>query len=194
MIATLTDENIHHKVVGVLLNLVMDKRFEITPYTSAMRGIGEHRNQIVKDFLDTDCDYLLMVDSDNPPPMNVLDLVELDKDVIGLPTPINMEWQQGIPDVRWNVFGDDDLPVKETGEGLQEVNMVGSGVILIARRVLEKVKHPFTEIRNEDGLRIVGTDAAFCKRAKNAGFKIWTNWDYTCRHFKCVDLKLWANS
>lgn len=188
MIAIPTDGLIHHKVLGTLCNILLNKKIEVTTYISQMRGIGEHRNVIVKDFLKTDFDYLLMIDADNPPPENVLDLVELDLPVIGLPTPINMSYRQGIPEFCWNVFGEDDLPRKFNGSGLEEVPMVGSGVMLIRRDVLEKIEHPFTTVRNEDDLRVVGTDTAFCKKCKDNGFKIYTHWDYQCSHFKDMNL------
>ena len=182
-------EGIHHKVMGLVCQLLLnEKRFELNTYISCMRGIGEHRNVIVKDFLETDYDYLLMIDADNPPPVNVLDLVELDKPVIGLPTPINMSYIQGLTEFYWNVFGEDDLPTKQAGQGLQEVHMVGSGVILIRRDVLEAIENPFTTKRNEADLRIVGTDTAFCKRCKQNNIKIYTHWDYKCSHYKDLNL------
>jgi len=187
-IALPTDGYIHHKVVGNLLATILNTKHKINTVVSTMKGIGEHRNVLVKDFLKGDCDYLVMIDSDNPPPTNFLDLIDLDKEVIGLPTPINMDYIQGITNVCWNIFKEDGLPVKEKGEGLQEVNAVGSGVIIIRRDVLEKVEHPFTTIRNADDLRIVGTDLAFCQRCKEKGIKIWTHWDYKCSHFKELDI------
>lgn len=187
-IALPTDGYIHHKVVGTLFASILNNtKHEINTVVSSMKGIGEHRNVLVKDFLKGDCDYLVMVDADNPPPTNFLDLIDLDKEVIGLPTPINMDYIQGLTNVCWNIFKD-GLPVKEKGDGLQEVEAVGSGVIIIRRDVLEKIEHPFTTVRNADDLRIVGTDIAFCKRCRDKGIKIWTNWDYKCSHFKELDI------
>lgn len=189
LIALPTDDFIHQKVVGNILAIILrNTKYTIETIVSSMKGIGEHRNVIAKNFLESDCDYLLMIDSDNPPPTNILDLIEYDKEVIGLPTPINMNYIQGVNDIRWNVF-ENELPVKEKGNGLQEVEMIGTGCMIIRRDVLEKIKHPFTTKRNEDDLRIVGTDTAFCKRCKEAGIKIWTHWNYTCSHFKTIDLK-----
>ena len=188
VIAIPTGGNIHHKVVGVLSHLLLNTtKYKLDTYISKMVGIGEHRNVIVKDFLEGKADYLLMIDSDNPPPLNVLDLVELDKPVIGLPTPINMDWIQGMTEIFYNIFKD-GLPVKQRGQGLEEVEAVGSGVILIRRDVLEKIKHPFTTVRNEDDLRTVGTDTAFCMKCKKNKIKVYTHWDYKCSHFKTINL------
>lgn len=189
LIAVITDENIHYKVVGVLCQIMIaNTKYEIDTCISAMRGIGEHRNMMVKTFLEGDADYLLFIDADNPPPHNVLDLIDLDKEVIGLPTPIQMSPIQGLTEIFWNVFGDDDKPIKYSGKGLEEVNMVGSGVMLIRRDVLEKLNNPFTTVRNGADLRIVGTDTAFCKKCKKQDIKVWTHWDYKCDHFKTINL------
>ncbi len=189
LIAIITDELIHHSVVGVLCQIMLsNKKYELDTCISAMRGIGEHRNKIVTTFLEGDYDYLLFIDADNPPPANVLDLVELDKPVIGLPTPIQMSPIKGLTEIFWNIFGDDDKPTKQTGVGLQEVNMVGSGVMLIRRDVLESLNNPFTTVRNGADLRTVGTDAAFCKKCKEQNIKIFTHWDYKCDHYKTINL------
>jgi len=189
LIAIITDELIHYKVVGVLAQILLNnKKHELDTCVSAMRGIGEHRNKMVTTFLEGDYDYLLFIDADNPPPPNVLDLIDLDKEVIGLPTPIQMSPIQGLNEMFWNVFGEDDLPTKKSGQGLQEVNMVGSGVMLIKRNVLEKIENPFTTVRNGADLRIVGTDMAFCKKCKEQNIKIYTHWDYKCDHYKTINL------
>ena len=182
------EEGIHPQVVGVLCQILLHKdKYIIDTYISSMRGIGEHRNKIVTDFLKTDFDFLLMIDSDNPPPNNVLDLIELNKEVIGLPTPINMNYIKGLNEIQWNIFKG-GFPTKTTGQGLQEVEAVGSGVMLIRRDVLEKINNPFTTVRNKADLRTVGTDTAFCKKCQDKGIKVWTHWDFKCKHFKQIDL------
>lgn len=183
-----TEGQIHHTVVGVLCQILLNNaKYEIDTCISQMRGIGEHRNVMVNNFLQGNYDFLLMIDSDNPPPKNVLDLIELDKEVIGLPTPIQMSPIRGLTEIFWNIFKG-GLPTKEVGQGLQEVEAVGSGVILIRRDVLEKVKHPFTTVRNEEDLRIVGTDLAFCQKCQKQGIKVWTHWDFKCSHYKTIDI------
>ncbi len=189
LIALPTSGTIHHKVVGTLCAILLqNKDYEIDTYISQMVGIGEHRNVIVKDFLKTDCNWLLMIDDDNPPPLNVLDLIKLDLPVIGLPTPINMSPCQGVTEIVWNVYRD-IYPRKDKGEGLEKVDMVGTGVILIRRDVLEKIENPFTTVRDKSDLRIVGTDMAFCHKCQEKQIDIYTHWDYVCSHFKTIDLK-----
>jgi hypothetical protein len=187
MIAIPTANSIHHSVVGVLCQILLQGKHDIITYISAMRGIGEHRNVIVEEFLKTDAQWLLMIDSDNPPPKNVLDLMEEDKDVIGCPTPINLNWMQGINNFYWNVF-DDAKPRKEEGEGLEKVDAIGTGCILIRRSVLEKIKTPFTTVRDKTDKRIVGTDLAFCERCAGENIDVYAHWFFTCKHYKEMEL------
>ena len=185
-----TETWIHHKVVVALCQILQtNKKYEVNTAISSQKDIGAHRNHLVKTFLDTKYEWLLMIDSDNPPPPNVLSLIEEDKPVIGLPTPINMNWTPKVNDFLWNVYEDDRLNVLTKGEGLQKVHSVGSGCMLIRRDVLEKIKNPFTTVRDEGDYRTVGTDMAFCYKCIEAGIEIYTHWDFVCDHYKEINLK-----
>jgi hypothetical protein len=150
------------------------------------------RNQIVKRFLEHDADYLLFLDADNPPMKSPLELVGLDKDILALPTPIwyskVAEKNKGERPIVWNCF---DF-VDTTGgwrehvpkEGLQEIDAAGTGCMIIARRVLERVRPAFYREWTKDGTVSVGSDLLFCKRAKEAGFRCWAHYDYPAMHFK----------
>jgi GT2 family glycosyltransferase len=189
LIVVPTLNSIHYEVVGILCRIILSNtKYDIDVTTSAMRGIGEHRNIIARDFLKTGRDFLLMIDSDNPPPANVLDLIDLDKDVISCPTPINMDYVRGVNNFYWNVFNDDGYPIQSAGNGLEKVVSAGTGCVLIKKEVLEKIKHPFTTIRDEEDLRIVGTDIAFCNKCTKAGIDIHVHWDYRCGHYKEINL------
>lgn len=153
------------------------------------------RNHAVKEFLESDYDYLLMVDDDNPPRKNPLDLVELDLDVVGCPTPIWHVTEDKVADgvwpLLWNVFdarGEEWTQTLKPRDGLQEVDAVGTGCILIARRVLEGMPRPFERVWHEDGTCWKGSDLYFCQKAKARCFKIWTHWDYYCGHLNQVEL------
>lgn len=188
LIAVPTDTYIHHTVTGTLCQILQNNtKYEVDTLISSMKGIGEHRNVIVKEFLKGDYDFLLMIDSDNPPPPNVLDLIDFDKDIIGCPTPINMNWN-GVNDIYWGVYLGGDKFDREGGEGLERVDKITTGCILIKREVLEEVEHPFTTVRDADDIRIIGTDIAFCNKCKELEFEIYAAWDFRCRHFKEINL------
>jgi len=194
------DKWIHATVVSRLLQMMGDDRHALTVGFHSATPSEYCRNAISKMALDAGSDYLLMIDDDNPPMKNVLDLVELDLDVIGLPTPM---WKTPAKDgkpmvgspIAWNVAqtkpGEDryDFAIRG-GSGLDEVDAVGTGCILIARRVLEHpdLRAPFLRVFDEDGMVSQGSDLHFCDRVRAAGFTIWTHWDYPCGHFKETNL------
>ena len=144
-----------------------------------------------------DWNLWLSMDADNPPEQNPLDLVELDRDVIGCPTPI---WhytgeKPGERPIYWNAYQYDP----DTGAyreypwrtGLQEVDAVGTGCLLMARRVFENPemrKGAFARKLNADGTVERGNDISFCERAREQGFKIWCHYDYPAEHISEIPL------
>jgi GT2 family glycosyltransferase len=71
---------------------------------------------------------------------------------------------------------------------LQEIEAGGSA-FLIARRVLETVDVPqFADGFDDWGIMIVSEDINFCRKARAAGFKIWSAYSHPCGHIKEVDL------
>jgi len=144
-----------------------------------------NRRSIVQDFLKTDGEYLLMVDHDVVPVHNVLD-ADIHYDITGFPTPIHTNGMK-----RWNIY---KKPFKDMEygslnpmeKGHEEVDVVGTGCILIHRKVLEKIDD-FTPVLDGQDIKY-GTDFGFCQRAKAAGFTIGVEWNYPCHHYKTVDL------
>lgn len=151
-----------------------------------------NRNYIVKLFLESKNDFLLMLDNDTAPRSNLLDMVEKDLDVVGFPCPV---WRGiGTPEgvaITWNFSPLDGSEKIHMGEqDLMEVAQIGGGAILIARRVLEhpNMKAPFIDQFDEDGVREVGHDYLFCRRARDAGFQVWAATKHLCGHVKDRDL------
>lgn len=155
--------------------------------------IYSNRNAIVKRFLSTDADFLMMQDNDIIPLHNPAELVWADRDVIGCPAKVRQRNNQ----INWVAYVEDktregycavDMAYVPSDADLLPVDVVGTGLILIKRKVLETVKSPFTVENDEYGCLVVGTDFAFCKRAKEAGFEIFTTPHRTCEHIKEVGL------
>jgi len=154
-------------------------------------------HHIVQDVIDKDYDFWISIDQDNPPMKNVLDVVFLDKDIIGCPTPV---WhfaddKPGERPIYWNGYDyfepEDGYKEHDEKEGLQSVDAVGTGCIIIACRVLmhrDMQKGCFSRILNSNGTVYKGNDLAFCERARAAGFSIWCHYNYPCRHV--VELEL----
>lgn len=187
-------------VTAALIKMCRDPRGHDLSFTFLSDKPSDNaRNRIIKEFLDhRDDDYLFFIDSDNPPVFeehNPLDLASHDLDVVGLPTAIwnsRIQERLGRNPIVWNCFDWDDEGQgwieHRHRPGLQEVDAVGSGAMFIHRRVLQKVKPAFVRTWDDDGIVATGSDLLFCKRAKEAGFRIWVHYDHICRHFKERDL------
>lgn len=181
-----------HKTVGYREHfLLRDERYSVKLIYPSHKPYVNNLHHIVNDFVSGNYDYWLNIDADNPPTNNPLDLVELDKDVIGCPTPI---WHfTDKPNERPYYFNayDYDSSVDAYREhqpqkGLQKVDAVGTGCLLISRRLFENSimrKGAFHRKWNEDGTMNKGNDISFCERARNQGFEIWAHYDYLCDHF-----------
>jgi hypothetical protein len=145
------------------------------------------------DFLHNGEDYWLSIDADNPPMNNPLNLVELDLDLVGFPTPV---WHSEVPGDRpfyynaLDAVGDEGYRPHEDCDGLQEVDAIGSGCFLVSRRVMWALRYqqPFMRVWGEDGIVQVGGDYSFCRKVKEAGFRIWAHFDYLCMHFNELEL------
>jgi hypothetical protein len=161
--------------------------------------ISSNRNKIVKRFLETNCDFLLMIDDDVVPLHNPCELVFADRDIIGCPALVRasgqtMVWTAYIPHSSGNGYSAVDLDSFDDMFDLLEVAIVGTGCILIKRKVLENIKAPFHPEFDEDGIMTHGTDFAFCRRATNSNFKVYTTTHRRCEHFKTTgfnDMDAW---
>lgn len=190
---------IHKHVLRTALRLVQDKRYETVIMTPSHNPFENNLHHILNDFMDGDYDYWLNIDADNPPINNPLDLVEYDKDIIGLPTPVwhfdDANKPKGESPIYWNAYKSvpekgayTEWPIKE---GIQRVDAVGTGCLLIARRVFENKemrKAPFERELNEDGTVNKGNDISFCEKATKQGVEIWAHYGYPCLHFNELEL------
>ena len=198
-IAILNQGSISVGLVPQVMAMVTSKQYNCITYFPSDRPTSHNRNRIVKDFLASDSEWLVMIDEDTTPHGNILDLLKEDKDVVGVPyfmwRPEMLE-QNGMAlyfnIVNWNVKKNAYDTVALTGAETDfiECDGVGSGCIIIHRRVLEKVKAPFMRMWDEDGLATEGHDFFFCRKVRAKGFKVWAApvAFYRCSHFKTVDL------
>lgn len=75
------------------------------------------------------------------------------------------------------------IPLKELKSRWLDVDVVGSGCILIDTRVFEQIERPYYywEVMREGG-GAVSEDFHFCEKARRAGFKIMLDTSVLCGH------------
>jgi hypothetical protein len=187
-----------HKLVSLATNkLLSDGRYKVNIIYPSHNPFENNLHHIVNDFIAGNYDYWLSIDADNPPMSNPLDLIELDKDIIGLPTPVyhftdkikgERPWYENVYQYVSESDSYREWPIKK---GLQEVDAVGTGCFIIARRVFdhpEMRKGAFTRKLYPDGTVYKGNDISFCERATECGFEIFAHFDYRCQHFNEIEM------
>ena len=175
-------------------------KFEINTMKSPY--IAYARNILTARFLQREEDHLLFIDSDLEfEPECVLKMLLADKDVIC--TPYRVKTNEPTA-VKYTVSIPDPQNVKVFGPGLVEINNGPAGMMLIKRKVFEKLikDYPDKEITvntNEDtfpnDLKVYnfwdsnfkdgvwrGEDIYFCDLARQSGFKVYANLGSTLIH------------
>ena len=191
---------LHQRLVGLLIQLTRQHRngLHITMVSQAV-PVDYARNHLVEEFLKTDLDWLLMIDSDIVPPDNVLDLTKHGKQIVGgvclslingkLKSTIFKETDSASDGTRQYVQHDymNDL-------GLVQVDSTGTGCLAIHRDVFKKLDKPYFEFTYHAESRKIrtGEDIRFCEKARDAGFTIHVDKSVSCSHFKDCDLA-WVN-
>lgn len=142
------------------------------------------RNRIVGLFLASDAKWLLMVDDDVVPPMNMLGLCEPPGDVVAAPCLIfREEYDIPIPAV-FQRTSNGYAPISNVYDrhGRVRCDVAGTGCIAISHRVLvhNEMKNPFSmrddEQENSD-------DFAFFNRLNRiGGFEIYADYDLFADH------------
>jgi len=139
------------------------------------------RNYLHKRFLESDANWMVMLDSDVLPPADFL------KKLMAHNLPIVGGW--------YKKKGGNSEPVvydyveesgkdgyywwrirKKPGRGLEKVDGAGAGCWLLQKKVAEAIGEQPYEM--EKG----GEDMDFCMKIKKAGFDIHIDWDIACAH------------
>jgi hypothetical protein len=148
------------------------------------------RNTIVKDFLETDYDYIWWIDDDIVPPFETLDrLIQADKDVIGavcfsmkaengeyFPYPVTLRYND---EKRYQVY---------YGSGIEEVDAIGGACVLVKRRVYESIERPYEFVYHRDGTLALTCDFRVWQKLQELGFKVFVDFDILCDHKKTCSI------
>ena len=162
------------------------------------------RNEIVEEFLRSDCDILWFLDSDICPPTHILDLVAKHGDkwqAAGAPYPIFMVPPGGTePCVLFTAYKGvvhrDDGSVQGIQltsvprAGTEFIDGLATGCLFLKRSVFEKLEKPYFEFKYDKESRKMteGEDLGFCVKVNKQGIQFFVDYDLVCKHYKTVCL------
>ena len=190
-VAVLNQGTLRTELTKVITNMIQQDGYRMNITYPHKKPIANNRNHIVQKFLARkEFDYLMMIDSDIVPPPNIMKLVDFDKDII---VPLMFVMQNGkILPLYLREAKDGQLEFTKEyldKQGLVPVDATGTGCIIMSRKVLEAVKHPFENEYDSDGIKKLGLDLSFCKKARKLGFQPYVHLDYVADHHSTASLR-----
>jgi GT2 family glycosyltransferase len=173
------------RLVSVLLMLQRDERFVVTISMVENRRPHHHaRNVAVDRARSGNFDFLIQLDNDNVPPLDLLDILSdadaSGKSIVALSYAVHF-------DSGWQIIPQDNGP---KDGAFRQSGCLPAGVLMIKRDVWQQLKGPwFLWLSNEDelGSQKIGEDYFFCEKATAAGFKVWTHNSVVVPHLKTID-------
>jgi len=153
------------------------------PYENALNGARKVAKEGGYDFWFT-------FDHDNVPKRNPLDLIFIEKDIVGMPY-IGAKHHNNKMELAFLA-----MDKQENGEyldhremtGLQKVDAVASGALMLSKKVIDAPTVVFIREWSPEGFATRGVDFNFCELAKKEGFEVFTHYDYPASHYKEIDL------
>ena len=161
--------------------------------TSTAFPVDFSRNQIVRDVLKGDFDYLFFADCDEVFPEDCVDrLLAHDVPVVSARYHMRKEPYHAVAYVKHRTIeGPHCYAPVHYGKGLVEIERGGAGALLIKREVLEKIRDRvgenwFRYQRSPDPPHdfSVSEDFWFWRQAREAGFKCYLDWDVEVGHLQ----------
>lgn len=156
------------------------------------------RNSIIKKFIDSDADYVMLIDADIAWPQDAITrLLSYNKDFVSACYPA-----RGMTSFIFRPIVKEDGSIDfDESNGLLKMDYVPSGFMLISREGIEKMCefHSNDYYRNldvhkniDDGYALFNTeiyngefwgeDYVFCRKAREAGLEIWTDPNIPLNH------------
>lgn len=161
------------------LAMLMKKCGETGQRTSLHMVMGSEvamqRQQLVDEALETSCTHLLWIDSDMKFPTDtILKLLSAKKDIVAgnYCTRVSPHRPVAFKSAK-------NLDARSfTGNGLEKVYAVGSGLMLVKREVYENMSRPHYSVTwKDDYTNLVGEDVFFCDKAASYGYEVYIDHD-----------------
>lgn len=134
-----------------------------------------NRNALIESFLAVPSqEWICLIDSDmTPEPATVVRLLAHNVDVVGA-----LCFGRAEPfHACFHPLPDSDA-IYNDATGLHEVDSVGTGCMLVRRKVIEAMQYPHFE-HTVPG---TGEDVLFCRKARQLGFKVYLDFDLCVGH------------
>jgi len=169
----------------------MSKAGKVDLYLPASYSIDLSRCDIVKHAIENKYDYILWVDSDTIIPKNTLKrLMSHDKDIVSgvysykLIGGKNAVAKRFIPN---EVDAYEDIPLDEirAKDNIFEVDGIGFGCVLTKMEIFNHIHDPWFVLTKN-----MGEDIDFCRKAQNAGYKIYLDPKVLAGHIGKIFYKL----
>lgn len=160
-------------------------------YQQGNVSVAVTRNAIVKRFLETDAEVLVMIDDDVAPPQSLLtDLLPLTDGFgcVGIPYTLVRNGEYTL-----SVLQDVDEEVARRvwpRYGLTDVDVIGTGCVAIAREVFERFDGPPFRLGYTSDGEMIGEDLLFCRDLRAMGWRVGCMWTGTtfAEHIREVQL------
>ena len=154
--------------------------------------IDQVRNYLVRDALDAGCTHLIMLDTDQIyPPDTITRLLAHDKDIVG--AKVYRKYPPYDPIlVRGAIPIFSHVPDEECESGeLVEVDATGCGCIMFRTALFTEIEPPWFkwEMPVMDGVSVmVGEDFYFCRKAKEADYRIYVDTSVEVSHMALMQV------
>lgn len=161
-----------------------------------------NRNRLVKKALELKIDAVLFLDADmiHPPDLVTRMIENIKKTGPAVVSGLYFKKAPPFAPVSANkIFPDDEqkmFPINTESadaagsNGLLECDVVGMGAAMISTEVLEAIEPPWFqyEVYKKTGEQTVTEDVPFCRKVKQAGYRIYTDINLECGHLTSVTI------
>jgi hypothetical protein len=168
-----------YDLVNMVANHTLNTNDAISLKISQGTLIANQRAELCLDAMREKCTHVLFIDSDMRFPHDMIErLLQHDLDIVAT-NCARRRMPTGPTAQIYKENGERELVyTMPESTGLQEVGSVGMGVMLIKANVFAKLAEPWFETPwRHDKRGYIGEDVFFCKKAREAGFKIWIDHD-----------------
>lgn len=162
------------------------KNYKLQIFSIDSVVVDVSRNVLVSNFLRSDCEYLLFLDSDMVFPPNIIDLlIRHDKDVV---SALYFLRKKHNPCFRFYKDGNYYSTAEFPKNKLIKVDAAGLGCILIKRKVLEDLEKalgdkPFFATTYKSREHSTGEDVYFCEKIREQGSEIFVDTSIILGHY-----------